>query len=162
MADDKKTTPYEAEKAPDRAAQTPPESSASPDAERRNAESVEDVKVPVAPVAGPENMRVGDDEQREPREVDVLVVSEDQALPKVDQEIVPVETTPVHETYVQLDVVDLEAGVDIPDAGRGFLDLPIHQLAGGTPEERIARGEDDEESRTLVGTSPQENDFSNR
>lgn len=157
MADKDKTTPYEAEKGAERNAQTPPESAASPNAERRTADSPDEIKVPVPPVAAASNAKIGDENQDDPRKVEAEIVSEDQALPVVDRDIVPVETTPVHETYVQMDVVDVEAGVAIPDAGRGFLDLPIHALVNGTPEERIAAGENDEEARSTTGTSPDEN-----
>lgn len=161
---DKKTTDYEsdADKGAERKVQTPPESSASPNADRRTTSDPDDVRVPVAPVAVAKNARVGDENQREPRKVEAEIVSEDQKLPVVDREVVFPDTTPVHETYVQLDVVDVEAGVDIPDAGRGFLDLPIHQLVQKSPEERIAAGENDEEARSLPGITAAENDPANR
>lgn len=48
----------------------------------------------------------------------------------------------VYETAVELDEVITDTSdpraVQIPDAGRGFLDLPIHALAGQTPEEAFA------------------------
>lgn len=52
------------------------------------------------------------------------------------------DTVQVHEVAVATDKVITDPSspeaVQIPDAGRGSLDLPIHALANGTPEEVFA------------------------
>ena len=72
--------------------------------------------------------------------------------PEVNTEAVPAQVSPpreeaaaevpVHETYVQTDEVILDPSdpraVQVPDAGRGSLDLPIHQLGEGHVEDKFA------------------------
>ena len=72
--------------------------------------------------------------------------------PNVNTEPVDAQVTPdpdppaskvnVHETFVEMDRVITDPSdplaVQVPDAGRGSLDLPIHTLAGPTPEEFFA------------------------
>lgn len=49
---------------------------------------------------------------------------------------------PVYETSIAVDKVITDPSspeaVQIPDAGRGSLDLPIHRLANGTPEQQLS------------------------
>lgn len=56
---------------------------------------------------------------------------------------VPVTTVQVHEVHVATNEVITDTSdpraVQIPDAGRGSLDLPIHALAGPTVEEVFSR-----------------------
>lgn len=51
------------------------------------------------------------------------------------------EKVPVHETYVATDEVITDPSdpraVQVPDAGRGSLDLPIHALADGHVEDKF-------------------------
>lgn len=92
------------------------------------------VKAPEAPqVVSQEGALVGDDA------LEARVVT-----PQVDVETVPAQVSPpregaadkvnVHETYVAMDEVITDPSsplaVQIPDAGRGSLDLPIHALGG--------------------------------
>lgn len=55
----------------------------------------------------------------------------------------------VHEVAVNVDKVVLDPdspeAVQIPDAGRGPTDLPIHQLAQPSPEQKFASGDADTE-----------------
>lgn len=156
MADDKKTTSAEQN------AQRPPESSASPDADRYKATDPDDVKLPTPRLGVVGEALVGDEAVREAgTRPEAEVVQEDQPAQKMPKERFSADaddSVPVHETYVQMDRVILDPSspeaVQIPDAGIGFLDLPIHALADGTPEEKFEAGENDEEARTLPGTRP--------
>lgn len=72
--------------------------------------------------------------------------------PEVNTDSVPAQVAPprekeaaqvsVHETAVQTDTVVTDPSspeaVQVPDAGRGSLDLPIHRLAAGTVESVFA------------------------
>jgi hypothetical protein len=57
-------------------------------------------------------------------------------------------TVDVHEVAVRVDKVVLDPdspeAVQIPDAGRGKVDLPIHQLASPSPEQQLASGDAEE------------------
>ena len=80
--------------------------------------------------------------------------------PQVNTEPVPAQVTPdpdppastvnVHETYLELDKVITDPSdplaVQIPDAGRGSLDLPIHSIVGPTVEEVFADAGSEEEA----------------
>jgi hypothetical protein len=61
----------------------------------------------------------------------------------------PAKNVPVLEVAVKTDEVITDTSdpraVQIPDAGRGFLDLPIHRLSEPTPEEKFASGDADSE-----------------
>lgn len=93
-------------------------------------------------VAAPENALVGDDAQPAPREPSIAVDTD--AVPAQTTGPAPkvVDTVYVHETSVALDEVITDPhspeAVQIPDAGRGFLDLPIHGLDAKTPEQIFA------------------------
>jgi hypothetical protein len=72
--------------------------------------------------------------------------------PEVNTEAVPAQVAqpresdpaqvPVHETYVATDEVITDPSdpraVQVPDAGRGSLDLPIHALAEGHVEDKFS------------------------
>ena len=64
---------------------------------------------------------------------------------------------PVQEVYVLTDkvVTDPEGpyGVQIPSAAVNDVTLPIHALAGGTPEDQISRGENESEGGMLQDKS---------
>ncbi len=81
------------------------------------------------------------DENMAPREPTYQVTEE-----KVDAQVSPprqdaAAKVDVHEVFVQVDEVITDPSsplaVQIPDAGRGFLDLPIHALANGSPEDQF-------------------------
>lgn len=94
------------------------------------------------PVQVQKGALVGDDQQPDPRPVEPEVVNE--AVPAqvaATPGVAPDEVF-VHEVRVALDEVITDPSspeaVQIPDAGRGFLDLPIHRLGEPTPEEKFA------------------------
>lgn len=104
-------------------------------------ESVKDtVKLPG--VAAPENALVGDENLPEPREVKPEVHQDEVPAQVTGQPAKPVETVRVHETHVALDEVITDPNdpraVQIPDAGRGSLLLPIHDLDAPRPEDVFA------------------------
>lgn len=101
------------------------------------------------PIAAPENAVIGD-ENLSPRDPDVSQVNEDVPAQVTGAPAKPVETVKVTETVVALDEFvtrkDDPLGVQIPDAGRGPLNLPIHRLAeAGTPEQQFAEADKDSE-----------------
>jgi len=159
MAEDKKTT-----QSAEQAAQRPPESSASPDADRRKVTDPDKLEesLPKQRLGVAGEALVGDEAvygAHEPVEAEVVTESQTaQVMPKERFSATVEDEVPVHETYVQMDRVILDPSspeaVPIPDAGIGFLDLPIHALADKTPEEKFEAGVNDEDSRTLPGTRP--------
>jgi hypothetical protein len=62
---------------------------------------------------------------------------------------------PVQEVYVLTDKVVTDPlgpyGVQIPSAAVNDVSLPIHALAGGTPEEQIERGDNEVETTIVSG-----------
>jgi hypothetical protein len=97
---------------------------------------------------------VGDENLPEAREPEI-----DQNTEPVDAQVSPPREKEsgkvnVHETAVQTDVVITDPSapeaVQVPDAGRGSLELPIHRLAAGTPEavfaEEASEAEEEDES----------------
>ena len=93
-------------------------------------------------VIAQENKLVGDENLPEPREPQVSVVKEE-----VDAQVAPPreadsDKVNVHEVAVATDEVITDPNsplaVQVPDAGRGSLDLPIHQLAQPTAEQVFA------------------------
>jgi hypothetical protein len=103
--------------------------------------SGEVVEVPATPVVVQEGALVGDEEvNKHVHKVEPEVVSEETTqkyAPATQQQSV----YPVHETSVRLDTVVTDPSspeaVQIPDAGRGSSDLPIHLLTGETPNEAL-------------------------
>jgi hypothetical protein len=103
---------------------------AAPVAEERPAAS--DTTLPA--VSGPADLVVGDED---PREREVYVVKEEQDAMVVKPREPDHDKVQVHEVAVVMDErVDY---VIVPEAGRGFLDLPIHRLDGERPEDVFAR-----------------------
>lgn len=92
------------------------------------------------------------------REVDVNTVKEDVPAQVVAKPIDASATVPVHEVSVTLDTVITDPSdplaVQIPDAGRGFLDLPIHALDAPTPEQALADGSADEATEPVAADEP--------
>lgn len=105
------------------------------------------VETPTPQVVAQKAKQVGDDNTAEVREVPVEVVNEE-----VDAQVAPAREAEAkkvvaHETSVEVDKVITDPSspeaVQVPDAGRGFLDLPVHALDGDTPEavfDREAKG----------------------
>jgi hypothetical protein len=133
-------TPDTAPDSPTPADVTTPTSADSP--------AAESVKLPGVTVA--ENALVGDDEQPEPREVEVEVNTDNVPAQVAAPETKPVTEVYVHETSVRMDEPVLDPSspeaVQIPDAGRGSLDLPIHALSNPTPEEFFKNSAKSDES----------------
>jgi hypothetical protein len=102
-----------------------------------------EVEVPTPVVVSQKGALVGDDNVAPAREPDFSVNSE-----KVDAQVAPAreresKTVDAHEVVVKLDEVITDPSsplaVQVPDAGRGSLDLPIHALAGERAEDVFAR-----------------------
>lgn len=103
----------------------------------------EEAVVPTLPVVtAQESMTVGDSEM-EARSADVGVTKEEVPAQVMQPRANDADTVHVHEVYVVTDEIITDPSsplaVQIPDAGRGSLDLPIHQLDRGTVEEVFAR-----------------------
>jgi hypothetical protein len=94
------------------------------------------------PVAAPANAQIGDEATASINPIQVEVVQEDVPAQVTGAPAVPVEVVRVHETHVTTDRVITDPNspeaVQIPDAGRGALDLPIHALSNPSPEEVFA------------------------
>lgn len=99
------------------------------------------IEVPQQPVNAPENALVGEDAEGA-REAEVSVVAADVPAQVTGAPSVVAETVAVHEVAVATDKVITDPNspeaVQVPDAGRGSLDLPIHALAGPRPEDVFA------------------------
>lgn len=94
------------------------------------------------PIAAPENATIGD-ENLAVRDAEVTKVDETVPAQTTGKPAVEVDTVRVTETHLSLDQVITDPhsplAVQIPDAGRGPLDLPIHQLArAAKPEDQFA------------------------
>lgn len=65
------------------------------------------------------------------------------------------DTVDVHEVSVVLDrpILDPndELAVQVPDEGKGSLDLPIHALSEGSPEDKFASGDATEATGVVDG-----------
>jgi hypothetical protein len=65
-----------------------------------------------------------------------------------DEQVYSVDPAPEYNEYKSQDKVVLDPdspeAVQIPDAGRGKVDLPIHQLASPSPEQQLASGDAEE------------------
>jgi hypothetical protein len=105
----------------------------------------DEITVPQPEVQAQEGAQVGDENLAPVHEVEPEVVNE-----QVDAQVAGTpqpapDKVVVHETHVALDrvITDPQSpeAVQIPDAGRGFLDLPIHQLAQPSPEQALESGE---------------------
>lgn len=105
----------------------------------------EDVKTKLTDPSAAENALVGDEAVYEHvREVEVENVQEDVQAQLPAEPSKPAETVPVNEFYVSVDEVITDPSsplaVQIPDAGRGTLDLPAHVLARGTYDQQVEAG----------------------
>lgn len=111
-----------------------------------------DIEVPTPTVIAPANALIGDENAPEVREVEVHVVDESVPAQVTGPPSEVVDTVRVHETSVSLDEVITDPSsplaVQVPDAGRGDLSLPIHALAGQTPEQVFASEATETRERT--------------
>jgi hypothetical protein len=111
------------------------------------------------PVVSQEGALVGDEAVNEHvHKVEPDVVEESVDAQVVAQPEAPSSTVNVHETSVQLDTVITDPSsplaVQVPDAGRGSLDLPIHGLAAPTVEEVFAEHAASIEERDADAPAP--------
>ncbi len=103
------------------------------------------------PIAAPENATIGDD-NLDVIQHEVINIDEEVAAQTTGKPAVEVETVRATETHLALDEVITDPhsplAVQIPDAGRGPLDLPIHQFNRvGKPEDAFkAYAEEDAKS----------------
>lgn len=108
----------------------------------------EDITPQVPEVTAQKQKTVGDENLPEPREVEVDVNKDRVKTMRVQQREPDAAYAPVHETVVTVDTVITDPSsplaVQIPDAGRGNLQLPITGLNEGTVEERFAAASSDE------------------
>jgi hypothetical protein len=90
-------------------------------------------------VAAPEGALIGDENIPPAGDVDVQTVNRDVPAQVTGKPAVTVETVKESGTFVRLDEVITDPndprGVQIPDAGRGSLDLPFHRLTSPRPED---------------------------
>lgn len=97
---------------------------------------------PVVPEG--DHITSGDENLPEPREPQVIV-QDSYVTPAIKASN---SGASVSEMHVIIDEVITDPlgplGVQIPDAGVGFLDLPLHDLAKGTPTQQLARSEADD------------------
>jgi hypothetical protein len=98
--------------------------------------------VPALPEVSEANPKTVGDDNFSPREPEFEVVKDEvdaQVTGKPEDEATKVK---VHEVHVTTDTVITDTSdplaVQIPDAGRGSLDLPIHELARPTVEQFFA------------------------
>lgn len=111
----------------------------------------EEITLPVPPVTSQKGALVGDEAVQaagydvEPEVKDEQVAA--QVAPKrdADPKKVAEHEVVVHTDKVITDPSSPEA-VQVPDAGRGSLDLPIHDLAKGSVEDRFAEADSDSSS----------------
>lgn len=99
-----------------------------------------------AKVVSQEGALVGDEAvQGAAHEVKPTVVEEPVAAMVSGPRDPEADTVSVSETFVAMDRVITDPtspeAVQIPDAGRGSMDLPIHDLQGPTPEQVFADAE---------------------
>jgi len=120
--------------------------------------SPEDIQPEAPEVVAQDGALIGDENQPEPREPQVVVNQGTETAQVAPERQAAADTVPVHEVSVTLDEVVLDPSapeaVQVPDAGRGFLDLPIHELAKGTAEQRFADGTADEATEPGSLTPP--------
>lgn len=120
----------------------------------------DEIKTPESEVVSQEGALVGDENQPEPREVEVYV-NEDSVNAQVSPERqAAAAQVPVHEVAVSLDEPILDPSsplaVQVPDAGRGSTDLPIHGLKGKTVEDVFAESGDDPDAQPEVVKAAEE------
>lgn len=113
----------------------------------------------LAPVVAQEAKLVGDEEvYAEGVSVEPEVVKEqvDAQVPGTPDD--PADKVNVHEVYVATDEVITDTSdpraVQIPDAGRGSLDLPIHALGLGHVEDRLAAAAEEDEAEEAPAEQP--------
>lgn len=136
MADEKDTKPAEAPKV---------EKAESKESTVQVESNGPSTTPPVAPVRVQEASLVGDEAIAEADSVDLTpsVVAEQVPAQVTGKQAPEVDTVDVHEVYVVTDEVITDTSdpraVQIPDAGRGKIELPIGQITGQHVEDVFAR-----------------------
>jgi hypothetical protein len=126
--------------------------------------SENEAKAPDLQVTAPqEGAQVGDEAvNSNDSPVVVGVNSGDTAAQVTPQRSPDADRVQVHEVVVHTDEVITDPSdpraVQIPDAGRGSLDLPIHALAEGTVEDKFSASDDDEETEEYSVDSEESDD----
>src|SRR4051794_28336502 len=96
---------------------------------------------PEAPAVTAQEAKVVGDDGLSVREATVDVVKEQVPAQVVQPRESDSDVVNVHEVAVAMDEVITDPSsplaVQVPDAGRGTLDLPIHKLSGQTVEEQF-------------------------
>ena len=96
------------------------------------------IEVPQPGVQSQEGALIGDENIPAPAEASVQVLDTTVPAQVVAEAGPPVDVVVVHETAVRVDEVITDPSsplaVQIPDAGRGNLELPIHALGNPAPE----------------------------
>jgi hypothetical protein len=99
-------------------------------------------------VAGPKKALVGDEAVREQTFTPEAEVVSEKTTQKYAPEATQQADYPLHEVVVVTDRTTTDPtapeAVQIPDAGRSPLSLPIHDLATGSPEDKFAEVADEE------------------
>lgn len=119
-------------------------------------------------VSSQEGALVGDENLTEVRTVEPVVVSGTVPAQVAPPRESDASEVPVHETSVQLDEVITDPSdpraVQVPDAGRGSLDLPIHRLAEPSPEQVFADSSEEDDADEDAQTEPadEENEDTNQ
>lgn len=114
-------------------------------------EKATDTQAPA--VVAQEAKKVGDSEVQESvHKVEVEVTKEQVAAQVSQPREADSDKVNVHESYVAMDRVITDPSdplaVQVPDAGRGDLSLPIHALDAGTPEEQFSKEAGSAEEKT--------------
>jgi hypothetical protein len=120
------------------------------------------IPAPEAPEIVAQDAKVVGDDNLEVREVSVDVNKDTVAAQVAPEREAPSDKVYQHEVAVALDEVITDPSsplaVQIPDAGRGFLDLPIHRLDAKRPEDVFAaeasQADEDSDDESSDGDSP--------
>lgn len=107
------------------------------------AETTETITPEVPEVSAQKSKTVGDENMPAPREVEVNVNKDKVEAMRVQPREPDAAYVPVHETHVTIDTVITDPSsplaVQIPDAGRGTMALPITGLNDGGVEAVFAK-----------------------
>lgn len=115
-------------------ADTAPET-AAPETDAQPTTDVKASDTPVPAISGPKDVRVGDDELPEVREVQAEVLKDEVDAQVVQERVPDTDKVQVHEVSVTTD--ERVNYVIVPDAGRGDLTLPLHRFADAEKVEDV-------------------------
>lgn len=123
----------------------------------------DEIKTEAPDVTAQESKLVGDEAvQAEVHTVEPTVVSDQVAAQVVQPREGDADKVNVHETFVQMDTVITDPSsplaVQIPDAGRGDLSLPIHRLSAPTVEDVFSKEASEAEEKTETEAAKERQD----